>query len=149
MRVSRFSLVHSLGFVLCLVVGCGKSGPAMYQVSGKVKYKDGSIPTAPICLVGFTASKDNEVRRNASGQIGPDGSFTMVTRVQGDGVYAGDYSVTFAVANNPMKPVSLLMPKYSDLASPAYKITVDHNISDLDYTIEPLAGAGGKGGDAQ
>jgi hypothetical protein len=149
MRVLCFNLVVVLASVFCVIVGCGKSGPAMYQVSGKVKYKDGSIPSAPICLVGFTPSKDNEMRRNATGAIGPDGSFTMVTRVQGDGVYAGDYSVTFGVGNNPMKPVSLLLPKYTDLASPPYKITVDHNIRDLEYTIEALPGAGAKSGDAQ
>ncbi len=72
----------------------------------------------------------------------------MCTRVQGDGVFAGEYSVTFGVANNPMNPVSLLLPKYTDLNSPPYKITVDHNINDLEYTIEALPGGAAKSGES-
>jgi hypothetical protein len=128
---------------LCLAVGCEK-GPAMYKVSGKVKLKDGSIPKASVCLVNFTPTKDSkaEVRRNATGAIGPDGSFTMNTRLPDDGVHAGEYSVVFNVAKNPMAPVSLLLPKYTDVHSPPYTVKVDHDINDLDYTIEALPGAG-------
>src|SRR4051812_47439541 len=137
-------LMLILALLVCAVGGCGKKGPAMYQVSGKVTYKDGSVPRAGICLVSFAPTKESEakVRRNATGAIGPDGSFTMFTRVNGDGVYAGEYAVLFTVANNPMAPVSLLSPKYTDLASPPFKVTVDHNINDLEYTIEPLSAGG-------
>ncbi|HEX3600412.1 MAG TPA: hypothetical protein VHU84_09740 [Lacipirellulaceae bacterium] len=124
----------------------------MYQVSGKVKYKDGSIPQAPICLVAFSPTRggNGDTRRNATGAIGPDGSFSMYTRVSGDGVYPGDYDVRISVANNPMNPVSLLLPKYTDFNSPPYKVKVDHNITDLDYTVEPLSntGAAAKSGDS-
>jgi hypothetical protein len=136
--------VVGLLFLVILFAGCQR-GPTMYQVSGKVKFKDGSAPKAPVCLVNFIPLKDGkgEGRRNATGPIGPDGSFTMYTRVGGDGVFPGDYAVVFNVANNPMAPVSILDPKYTDASTPPYKLSVDRNLNDLVFTIEPLSGAAG------
>ncbi len=148
--MDRMTIVRQVVFgcvcvfsVAILFTGC-QHGRTMYQVSGKVKYKDGSIPKAPICLVNFVPAKDGkgEMRRNATGQIGPDGSFSMYTRVSGDGVNPGEYEVLFNVATNPMAPVSLLAPKYTDHTSPPYKVMVDRNISDLEFTIEPLSAGG-------
>jgi hypothetical protein len=68
----------------------------------------------------------------------------MFTRVNGDGVHPGEYAVLFCVASNPMNPVSLIPPQYSNPNSPPYKLVVDHDIDNLDYTIEPLPGAAGK-----
>jgi hypothetical protein len=117
----------------------------MYQVSGKVHYKDGTVPKGGVALVGFTPTKEStaEVRQAATGAIGPDGSFTMFSRVVGDGVYAGDYIVTFAVAKAPMDPTPLIMAKYMSPATTPYKITVDGNKDNLDYEIEPLPGVTG------
>ena len=67
----------------------------------------------------------------------------MYTRMTGDGVNAGEYKVLFNVAKNPMSPVSMILPKYTDSNSPPYTITVDQNIDNLEYTIEPLPGATG------
>jgi hypothetical protein len=118
----------------------------MYQVSGKVHYKDGSIPNAALSLVNFVPTKDStaEVRPPATGPIQRDGTFAMFTRLHGDGVNAGEYAVVFNVAKNPMNPVSLLAPEYTNPNSSPYKVTVDRDISDLEYTIEPLPGGGEK-----
>src|SRR4051812_48556310 len=77
--------------------GCGTK--EMYQVRGKVIYKDGSVPTGTLAIVLFSPSPDSTamVRKSASGPIGPDGSFEMVTRVPGDGVHHGEYGVIFRV----------------------------------------------------
>ena len=117
----------------------------MYYVSGKVRYKDGTIPKGGVAVVGFTPTKDStaEVRQAASGAIGPDGSFSMFSRVAGDGVYAGDYAVTFAVVKAPMDPTPLIVAKYRSPATTPYKITVDENKTDLEYEIEPLPGVSG------
>jgi hypothetical protein len=143
MRVLHRNLVPILFSLAFVAIGCNK-GPVMYQVSGKVLYKDGSVPRGGVAVVNFTPTKDSkaEFRRNASGAIGPDGSFTMFTRVSGDGVNAGEYGVVFNVAKGPMDPTSLILPKYSNTTSPPYKVLVDHNISDLEYSIEPLPGVG-------
>src|SRR4051812_15207182 len=127
---------------LAATAGCHK-GPAMYQVRGKVTFQNGPAPKAGVKVVNFVPAKDStaEVRRAASGPIEPDGSFTMFTRMNGDGVNAGDYAVVFTITKGPMDMTSLIPVKYSDVSSPQYKVTVDHDISDLEYTIEPLSGA--------
>src|SRR3954454_5465945 len=92
----RLLLIVVVG--LSAVAGCNK-GPTKYQVSGKVIYKDGSIPHGGVCSVQFTptAGSAAEVRKGASGPIAPDGSFQLYTRTPGDGVYPGQYGVSFAV----------------------------------------------------
>jgi|tagenome__1003787_1003787.scaffolds.fasta_scaffold20325738_1 hypothetical protein len=129
---------------LAVTAGCHK-GPAMYQVHGKVTFENGPAPKAGVKVVNFVPAKDStaEVRRAASGPIEPDGSFTMFTRTNGDGVNAGDYAVVFTITKGPMDMTSLIPVKYSDINSPPYKVTVDHNIDDLDYTID-VSGAGRK-----
>jgi hypothetical protein len=132
--------------VPCLVAtaGCHR-GPRMYEVSGKVHYKDGSVPRGGVAVVNFRPTKEStaEVRQGASGAIGPDGSFSMFSRVTGDGVYAGDYAVTFTVIKGPMDPTSLILPKYMNALTPPFTITVDENKTDLDFEIEPLPGVSG------
>jgi hypothetical protein len=137
-----WNLIVVITLLTGTIAGCGKSGPPMYQVSGKLHYKDGSLPKAGIAMITFMPSKDStaEMRRNASGTIGPDGSFTMSTRVAGDGVYAGDYNVLLNVIKSPVDPTSLVLPKYYDPNDPPYRVTVDQDITGLEYTMEPLPG---------
>lgn len=126
------------------VAGCHR-GPAMAQVKGKVLYKDGSVPRGGVCIVRFEPTKDStaEVRKGASGAIGPDGSFEAWTRKQGDGVYLGDYAVTFAVLKGPMDPKPLILPKYMASAATPYKVTITEDVDDLKFEIEPLPGVTG------
>jgi hypothetical protein len=117
----------------------------MYQVSGQVLYKDGSVPTGAVCLVGFqpAASSSAKVSKAATGVIGPDGSFEMITRQPGDGVHPGEYDVRFVVRKNGTDPASSMIPlKYEEAATSGYNnIKVDRNISDLKFELEPLPGA--------
>ncbi|MCI0331893.1 MAG: hypothetical protein L0228_01550 [Planctomycetes bacterium] len=133
-------------FSLCLaaVSGCNR-GPAMYQVSGQVLYKDGSVPRGGVAVVRLQPAQDStaEVRKGASGAIGPDGSFDLFTRVPGDGVYEGAYNVTFAVLKGPLDPTSLIQAKYMNPATSGYTVTVDDDIDDLKFEIEPLPGVVG------
>ncbi len=118
----------------------------MYQVRGKVSFTGGPAPHAGVSMVTFQPAKDStaEVRRPATGPIEPDGSFMMSTRISGDGVNAGDYSVQFNISKGPMDPTSLIPAKYTDVSAPQYKVTVDHDINDLEYTIDMSAGTSGK-----
>jgi hypothetical protein len=134
------------------LVGCNR-GKQMARVSGKVSYKDGSAPKAPLCVITLTpaATSKAEVRKSASSAIEPDGSFDMMTRQPGDGVYLGDYVVTFSVRSNPMDPTSsLIAPKYESPALSPYKLTVDGDKTDLRYEIEPAGPeAGASAGPAE
>jgi hypothetical protein len=88
-----------------------------------------------------TAESTAEIRKGATGAIMPDGSFELFTVKPGDGVYEGDYDVTFAVLKGPMDPTPLIAPKYMNPQTSGYKVTVDGNIDDLEFQIEPLPGA--------
>lgn len=132
--------------VACLtgMMGCNR-GPKMYQVSGKVRYKNGIDPHAGVAVVSFVPTKEStaEVRKAATGGIKSDGTFEMFTRVAGDGVYAGDYAVTFGFQKGPMDPTPLITAQYGSPLTTPYKITVDGNKTDLDYEVEALPGVGG------
>lgn len=147
-REYRRNLVTLAIVLLCIAgtTGCPQ-GPRKYQVSGTVHYKDGSVPKGSIAVVQFQPVRDStaEVHRSASGAINPDGSFTMNARAAGEGVYAGDYIVVFNVANNLMDPKPLVLEKYWKSTLSPFKVTVDHNMTDLNYEIEPMPGVvGGK-----
>ena len=140
-------LVRALTLLPLVVAlaGCNH-GPEMAHVRGKVLYKDGTVPHGGVAVVRFEPADDTTatVRKGATSAIGPDGSFDMLTRQPGDGVYLGEYNVTFTVLRNPMDPTSsMILPKYNSAATSGYKITVDGNKDDEHYEIEPLPGAAG------
>jgi hypothetical protein len=121
--------------------GCGVR--EMYHVRGQVKYKDGSVPKGMLAVVTFTPLETSsaEIRKGASGAIGPDGAFEMVTRMTGDGVHRGEYGVTFRILQpvaNSM--VSLVDPKYTRPTSPAFTVNVDRDMSDLSFEVDKAEG---------
>jgi hypothetical protein len=103
-------------------------------------YKDGSVPKGGVRVVRFEPADDTtaEIRRTASGQIGADGTFEMSTRVPGDGVVVGKYNVTFSVWKAPREPISLVARQYTIAATTPYQVTVDHDVTDLVFEIEPV-----------
>ena len=124
-----------------ILTGC-KHGASMYQVSGKVSYKDGSVPKARVRLVRFEPTKESTatIRKAATGAIDPkDGSFTLFTRVPGDGVHPGEYIVAFTLCKSAVDTKPLILEKYAYANQSPYKIMVDGDKSDLQYEIEPLA----------
>jgi hypothetical protein len=122
--------------------GCNR-GPAMSQVTGKVLYPDGSVPQGGVSVVRFQPAEGTtaEIRKGASGVIKPDGTFEMWTKIPGDGVYHGDYVVTFAVLKGAMDGTSLIAEKYVRPDLSPYKVTVDGDKDDLSFQIERLPGA--------
>jgi hypothetical protein len=127
---------------LCLpgISGCQR-GPAVAQVSGKVVYEDGSAPQGGVRVVRFEPAGDSqaEIRKAATGEIQPDGSFEMYTRVPGDGVYLGKYAVTFAIWKGPMDPTSLIPNAYTTAATTPYTLTIDDDKHDLVFEIDRKA----------
>jgi hypothetical protein len=117
----------------------------MSQVRGKVFYKDGTVPQAAVCVVRFQPTEQStaKIRKGATSAIEPDGSFELCTRVPGDGVYHGEYAVTFAVLKSVMDMTPLIQEKYTRPDTTPYKVTVDDDIDDLKFEIEPLPGVKG------
>ena len=134
------TLCVALCFACAMFSGCNR-GSAMYQVRGKVLNKDGSVPRG-YGAVHFepTSESTATIRKVATGAIEKDGTFELMTRKPGDGVYRGEYAITIAIVKGASDPTPLSPAKYgSAQTTPFPPITVDHNISDLKLEIEPLA----------
>jgi hypothetical protein len=123
---------------LLLAIGCSDRPPTA-QVSGKVLMKDGSVLQGGVRNVQFIPAKDStaEIRKAASGEIQEDGSFVAFTRKPGDGVFLGKYDVTFSVWKSAMDPTSLVDPMYSRASTTPYHITVENDIGDLTFELDP------------
>jgi hypothetical protein len=142
MSKTRAAFLGALCFACSMFAGCNR-GPAMYHVRGKVLYKDGSVPRG-MGAVHFepTSESTAAIRKVASGDIGPDGSFELMTRKPGDGVFRGEYVATIAVVKSATDPTLLSAETYRNAkTTPFPPITIDHNISDLKFEIEPSIGA--------
>lgn len=122
--------------------GCGKSNPVA-QVSGKVVFKNGTMPPAGVRVVRLepTADSNMAVRKGASGRIGDDGSFEIFTRKPGDGVHYGTYAVTFAFWKSVTDQTSLIAPRFMDAKNTPYHLTVDKDMVGLEYELEPSKAA--------
>jgi hypothetical protein len=143
--LGRLALVIVLSAQLLIGVSGCRRGPAMAQVRGKVFYKDGTVPQGMLAIVRFEPAADStaEVRKGASGSIEPDGSFEMITRMPGDGVYLGKYAVTFAVQKGESGSTSLILPKYNNRTTSPYSVEVTDDIDDLKFEIEAIPGVTG------
>lgn len=126
-RVSRG--LTGLALAVCAgLTGCGKSDslPALtvFPVNGKVLRADGkALSGGHIYLV----SKAGDLPVTPSGEIGPDGTFSVTTGGSGEGVPPGEYKVriegkpaqTVGKTGKPPFPV-----RYNDEDSSGLLITV-------------------------
>ena len=119
----------------------------MAKVSGTVTYTDGKIPQGDVAVVRFNPEDGSTavIRKGASGSISPDGRFEMMTRVPGDGVYYGEYAVTFVVLRAG-SPGNSVLHKYTNPRTTPFKVKIDGNKDDLKFEIESAAGATSAGG---
>jgi hypothetical protein len=123
-----------------LCAGCNDRPTA--QVSGNVLFKGGAVPQGGVRIIRFEPASDTTatIRKSAIGYIADDGSFEMYTRKPGDGVILGKYDVTFTFWKGARDKVSLIDEKYTTAATTPYHITVDDDVNDLKFEIEPAQG---------
>jgi hypothetical protein len=116
--------------------GCGGSQTA--QVSGHVQYKGGAPIAGGIRVIRFEPTPDSTaaIRKTASSEIAPDGSFTLFTRKVGDGVYLGKYAVTFTVLSSATGGRVLVDPKYTSADTTPYVVDVTGDLPDQQFEIE-------------
>jgi hypothetical protein len=121
------------------LTGCG-GGREVYQVSGRAQNQDGSPMTGGVRVIRLEPTEDSkaEIRKAASAQIAPDGTFEFFTRQPGDGVIAGSYAVTFTVLDKPMGGRSLIPQKYNLRTETPFKLEVDDDKDDLLFELEKL-----------
>jgi hypothetical protein len=114
---------------LTTLVGCGHSdslpGYHVYEVKGKVVLADGKPLNGG--WISFVPKGDLPV--TPSGEIGPDGTFSLVTGGSGEGAPPGEYKVRIdapqlppAASRSRKKPA--IPAKYGDEDSSGLVITV-------------------------
>jgi hypothetical protein len=132
--------VLALAAVATIPLACGKSGPEMASVRGKVTYKGQPVPKGTVTFVATDPS-----RRNATGAIDSDGSYRLQTEQPGDGAMLGDYKVTVSAHDEaildyiPAKPVpkKLLAPeKYENPSTSDLKKTVVSGSNTIDLELK-------------
>jgi hypothetical protein len=126
----RWLRAGSLGLGLVALLGlsgCSRGGGSIgttYEVKGQVLLANGS----PLSSGRVTIVPTDPSIVPASGEIGPDGQFSLTTRTPGDGALPGDYKVRIEPAATDANPKKASKPpfplRYIDEDSSGVKITV-------------------------
>lgn len=123
-----------------LPLACGKTGPQMARVTGKVTYEGKPVPKGTITFVATAPDG-----RNAVGTLDANGTYRLQTEQPGDGALLGDYKVTISAHDEPVldyipaKPVApkLLAPaKYESPTSSDLKATVRAGSNSIDFDLK-------------
>ena len=115
--------------------GCGRDTA---QVSGQVRYVDGSQLGQAYSFIQLRPTDDTtaEIRKAASARLKDDGSFELFTRKPGDGVFKGQYKVTFSVTSGPFSQVSLVPEQYTRLDATPFEVDITSDVDDLLFELE-------------
>ena len=137
MRSFRFeaSLGTLIGILAVLgVAGCGKAGPKLHPVHGKVLFKQQPAEGAQVVFQPIGSAGESQPL-TPTATTTADGSFTLATYPYGDGAVAGEYVVLVswypANAREEANPKNKLPTKYSDPAAAQIKATVKEGENDL------------------
>jgi hypothetical protein len=127
----KLILLSALAAVPCW--GCGAAGggaaTALISVKGKVLYKGQPVTK------GSVKFEPDGYGREAHGEIKPDGTFTLTTYKDGDGIIAGEHRV--AVTGTGIKSTKdALAKKYGNVSSSGLTATVDADHTDFTFELE-------------
>jgi hypothetical protein len=141
-RQKKTSIYLVLVIGLVGAAGCNR-GPGMAVVKGKVTYTDGSIPGGNFKMVRFQPADTStaEIRKGATGDIQADGTFELTTRMPGDGVFLGEYVVTFAIQDGITSSRPYVAPKFTNPKTSPYKVLIEDDTTDLEFKVDPMPGA--------
>ena len=127
----------------CLkLAGCGEPSVALYPVSGKVTYPDGTAVTGGV--VEFQSVEAETSGRNARSPIGQDGSFSLVTIGIGDGAVAGRHR---AIVQGPRRrteieegessPPPTIDRKFRSYATSGLEFVVETKANEITIVVTP------------
>ena len=137
-RSGRFAQAW-LALAVLVPMACGSSGPEMARVKGRVTYQGKPVPKGTIT---FQATAPEG--RNATGQIDPDGYYTLQTEEPGDGALVGSYLVAISardeavldyIPKKPIPPKFLVPAKYEDPAKSGLKRAVPRGGGTMDFEL--------------
>ena len=130
----------ALAFAVAVVPGCGRSGPEMARVSGKVTYQGKPVPKGTITFLPVAPTG-----RTATGAISADGSYTLQTEEPADGAQLGEYRVTIYSHDEPVldytppqpvKPKLLVPASFEDPETSGLKKTVVRGSNVIDFDLK-------------
>ncbi len=137
----RFLL--SLGFLVCLIAGCSGGGEGLAVVKGKVSYKGKPVPNG---TVNFLPGDGN--KPSATGEIQPDGSYTLKTFVSNrpsEGAVIGKHKVVIVAmvdmaSRLPEERIALPPPivpiKYTSPATSDLTANVENKENTIDFDLQ-------------
>jgi hypothetical protein len=104
----------ALALAVSTLAGCGRGGPEMARVSGKVTYQGKPVVKGTIAFLPVAPGG-----RAATGEIGPDGSYRVQTEEPNDGAQLGEYRVTISAHDEPVLDYTPRVPVQPKLLVPA------------------------------
>jgi hypothetical protein len=117
----------ALAAVVVPLAGCG-GGPQTAEVKGKVTYKGKAVPNGTITFLP-------ESGPTATGELKPDGTYTLTTFRDGDGAIPGNYTVIIMAMQDT---TSVLPESRSALPPPIVPIKYTHQTTtDLRAEVKP------------
>jgi hypothetical protein len=119
------------------LAGCG-GGSGTVPVRGTVTYKGKSVPSGTVTFIP-------DAGPHATGEIGPDGSYTLTTYKAGDGAVPGSYKVVVVAMEDtsnrlPEERASLPPPivptKYTSVATTDLTAQVKDGENTIDFELK-------------
>jgi hypothetical protein len=128
----------ALAIAAVVVAGCGGNDKKTAVVRGTVTYNGKAVPNGTISFIPADG-------RSATGEIEPDGSYTLTTYRKGDGAILGQHKVVIVAmektsnrlpeARNPLPP-SIIPLKYTSLATSDLRADVKDQENTIDFKLE-------------
>ena len=136
---SRRCLVALIGVcAFVALVGCGSGNKKTHIVRGTVIFDDKPVPNGTITFIPADGP-------TATGEIQPDGSYTLTTYKSGDGAVEGTYTVVIvAMADqsgrlpeerNPLPP-PIVPDKYTSIATSDLRADVKPGENTINFNLE-------------
>ena len=126
-----------VGLFVCLLFGCGAAGPKTAIVRGTVTYKGKPVPNGTVTFIPASG-------HHATGDIRPDGSYTLTSFRPGDGAIPGTYKVIVVAMQdmtgrlpedrNPLPP-PIVPNKYTSIATTDISVEVKEGENQIDLPL--------------
>lgn len=133
----RLQVAPWLGLLVCLPAGCGDNRPKTALVRGTVTYKGKPVPNGTVNFIPANGP-------TASGEIGPDGSYSLTTFRKGDGAILGTHKVVIVAMQDmggqaveawtPLPPPIVPM-KYTSLGTTDLTREVKDRENTIDFVL--------------
>ena len=140
MRITTFHglVLVALAAAVCLLAGCGSDQLKTAVVRGTVTYNGKPVPNGTISFVPVSGP-------NATGEIQPDGTYTLTTYRKGDGAVLGQHTVVIVAMEDTSKrlpeernplPPPIVPLKYTSLATSDLRADVKDQENTINFTLE-------------